>query len=237
MEFALHPSLDAEALARQFSEKGKVSIEPFLEVDQAEKLHHALRDRADWRQVIYGSGDKIFELDREAQAGLSEDQRESLNQAVYAQARNGFQYRYETLRVPDEAEERAASDDILCRFASFMSGGTARDFLRKVIDDQRVQFADAQATAYSPGDFLTSHDDDVAGKNRSAAYVLSLNPVWRIEWGGLFLMHGPDGQDAEALVPGFNRLNLFAVPQLHSVTEVTRAAANRRYSITGWLRR
>lgn len=50
-------------------------------------------------------------------------------------------------------------------------------------------------------------------------------------------MHDETGHGAEALVPGFNRLNLFRVPQLHSVSEVTRASPYRRYSITGWLRR
>jgi Rps23 Pro-64 3,4-dihydroxylase Tpa1-like proline 4-hydroxylase len=36
--------------------------------------------------------------------------------------------------------------------------------------------------------------------------------------------------------PRFNTLTLFAVPQLHSVSMVTKSAAFRRYSITGWLR-
>jgi Rps23 Pro-64 3,4-dihydroxylase Tpa1-like proline 4-hydroxylase len=60
--------------------------------------------------------------------------------------------------------------------------------------------------------------------------------MWRLEWGGLLLFHGSDGNVERGLVPAFNSLNLFAVPRMHSVSEVTRAAAYRRYSITGWLR-
>ncbi|MFD1789097.1 2OG-Fe(II) oxygenase family protein, partial [Sphingomonas floccifaciens] len=63
----------------------------------------------------------------------------------------------------------------------------------------------------------------------------ALTPQWRPEWGGLLLFHD-DREVAHGFVPGFNTLNLFRVPQRHSVSEVTRAAPHRRYSITGWLR-
>lgn len=190
-----------------------------------------------WRQVVNSGESKIFEFDRPTQAGLQPEQKDALDQAVYAGARRDFQFRYETVRVPDEDTARSASDDLLFAFARFLSHGPARDLLRQITGDAAIAFADAQATAYSPGDFLTRHDDDVAGKNRTAAYVMSLNPEWRIEWGGLFLMHHADEGGADAIVPGFNRLNLFAVPQMHSVSEVTRATPFRRYSVTGWLRR
>ena len=92
------------------------------------------------------------------------------------------------------------------------------------------------ATAYGPGHFLTAHDDEVAGKKRHAAYVYNLTPTWRIDWGGLLLFHGADGHVARGFTPSFNALNLFAVPQPHSVSMVAPFAANRRYSVTGWLR-
>ena len=69
----------------------------------------------------------------------------------------------------------------------------------------------------------------------NAAYVFGLSPDWRTEWGGLLLFHRAGGE-VEGLTPAFNTLNLFAVPQLHSVSQVTRAAPMRRYSIPGWLR-
>jgi Rps23 Pro-64 3,4-dihydroxylase Tpa1-like proline 4-hydroxylase len=37
-------------------------------------------------------------------------------------------------------------------------------------------------------------------------------------------------------MPKFNTLDLFAVPQQHSVSMVTPAAPVRRYAVTGWLR-
>jgi len=66
--------------------------------------------------------------------------------------------------------------------------------------------------------------------------VFGLTPVWRAEWGGLLLFHDGEGDIARGYTPRFNTLNLSAVPQLHSVSLVSRAAAHRRYAVTGWLR-
>lgn len=236
MPFALNTALDPAALARRFAERGRLSIPDILAPESAAALHQHLRERTDWLQVI-NSGDTLFELDRATRAGMPADQLRGLDEAVYAGARYGFQYRYEAVRVPDDEPARAARDDMLARFASWWSGGPARDFLRTVTGAPDMAFADAQATAYSPGDFLTGHDDAVAGKGRIAAYVLNLTPQWRTEWGGLLLFPDAEGVAADAFIPGFNRLSLLRVPQPHSVSEVSRAAAFRRYAITGWLRR
>ncbi|MBX9860096.1 MAG: 2OG-Fe(II) oxygenase [Sphingomonas sp.] len=230
--FALNRSLDATALAHAFARDGRVQIADFLVPRAAEALHTILRRREDWVQVV-NSGEKSFELSRGVRAAMSADQRDALDNAVYAGARSGFQYRYESIRVPDDATERAGTNDPLAAFAAWLSHGEVRDLLRQVTGAAAIDFADAQATAFAPGDFLTGHDDDVAGKRRQAAYVLGLTPVWRVEWGGMLLFHG---HIVQGYPPVFNTLNLFAVPQRHSVSEVTRAAAYRRYSITGWLR-
>ena len=210
-----------------------MQIRDFLEDGLAEALHADLRQREDWIQVI-NSGEKLFELSRPVRTSMAAKTREELDQAVYAGARAGFQFRYESIRVPDEEEARAQSVDPLVRLARFLSSDDVCAFLRQVTAEPRIDFADAQGTAFAPGDFLTGHDDAVAGKRRHAAYVLGLTPRWRIEWGGLLLFHDPDG--VKGLAPAFNTLNLFRVPQPHSVSEVTRAAAFRRYSVTGWLR-
>lgn len=232
---SLDPKHDADALATAYARDGRVTIDGLFDEQSAIELHRLLRARDDWRQVII-SGEKIVELDRPTRAGMTAEQREALDQAVYAGVRAGFQARYEAIRVPDGVDMRAASDDPLARVAEWLSTGPMREFLRRVTGEPEIAFADAQGTAYAPGDFLTGHDDAVTGKRRHAAYVLGLTPQWRIEWGGLLLFHALDSTRAAAIAPGFNQLNLFRIGQQHSVSEVTRAAAYRRYSITGWLR-
>lgn len=228
-------SKDRAALTEQYKAEGVVRIGSFLPDEFAADLHSELRARTDWKQ-IFNSGEKLFELDRPAQRELDPQRRAELDDAIYASARAGFQYRFETIRVSDEEAARRASDDSLARLALDLSGGEMRDLLREITGEPAIRFADLQATAYSPGDFLTGHDDQFAGKNRLVAYVLGLTPVWRIEWGGLLIMHGKDPLASHAYPPLMNVLTLFTVPRMHSVSEVTRAAANRRYSVTGWLR-
>lgn len=235
LAFAINPALDPALLGRVFQQTGRVHVRQFLAGDGAERLQAHLRGRQDWRLVV-NQQDKLFELDRAAQAALTPAQREQLDSAIATAARHGFQFCFETVRVPDAESERAADLAPLSQFARFMSSEPVLDFLRIVTDRRDIAFADAQATAYGPRHFLTAHDDEVAGKHRAAAYVMGLTPEWRIDWGGLLMFHGRDGHVEEALTPSFNALNLFAVPQPHSVSYVTPFVPNRRYAVTGWLR-
>ena len=233
--FALNPELDVEELGDRFRTSGRIHIPNFLAEEGVEEFCRSLKEREDWCLII-NQDDKSFDLDRQAQAALTSEQRSNLDNAVYAGARYGFQYRYESIRVPDEETERAAINDPLNQFASFLSSHDVVDVLRRITNKPKIEFADAQATAYGPGHFLTAHDDEVSGKQRHAAYVFNLTPLWRVDWGGLLLFHGPDGHVDQGFTPSFNALNIFAVPQPHSVSMVAPFAANRRYSVTGWLR-
>lgn len=233
--FTLHPSVKAEQLAARFARDRRVQIAPFLADADAERLATQLASRADWRRVL-NSRAKVLEFAASELDRLTPAQRERLDDAVHAAARDGFQYRYDAIRVEDGAAERAASSDPLAAFAAFLSSEPVLALLERITGTAHLGFADAQATRYLAGDFLTAHDDDVPGKNRHAAYVFGLTRTWRAEWGGLLLFHGGAGGVAEGYVPAFNTLSLFAVPQPHSVSLVAPFAGAPRLSITGWLR-
>lgn len=231
----LAPSIDVEALADRFARTGRVQIAPFLDEADATALAAHLLARDDWRQVM-NAGEKVYESIPAVLATLTDAQRARLEEVMNAAARDGFQYRYQSIRVPDEVAARTALDDPLTAFARFMASTPLLDLLARVTGAPDINFADAQATKYDKGDFLTGHDDGVAGKHRRAAYVFGLTSRWRAEWGGLLLFHGGSGGVAEGYVPAFNTLSLFAVPQPHSVSQVTPWAGGPRLSITGWLR-
>lgn len=233
--FSLSQLIDVEAFARAFRLNGRVEIYDFLGAGEAEKLRTHLLERDDWTLVL-NAGEQVYEIPRSEFKHLSETQRNELERRVMSAARGGFQYRYESIRVADDDSARQSNGTILDQFIRFMSSKTVLELLAHIIDRQDVDFADGQATAYSPGHFLTSHDDDVTGKMRHAAYVLGLAPQWRAEWGGLLMFHGEDGNIAEAFTPAMDALRLFSVPMLHSVSYVTPMAPEPRLSITGWLR-
>ena len=233
-DFALGAALDATAVRDRFSAAGRVRIEGFLPPHVATALHAHLLARQDWKQLL-NMGDRLYELDREVRAALPPDRRDALDDAVIANASDGFQFRYESIRIPDGSADRLQDGSLPARFASWLSSSATLARIEGLTGLSDLRFADAQATLYSGGDFLTGHDDAVAGKERRAAYVLGLTPIWRPEWGGLLLFHGAD-QRLDALSPGFNCLDIFTVPRMHSVSYVTASACFPRLSITGWLR-
>lgn len=233
--FALAPDLDVESLAAEFRQHRRVRIQPFLTDEAAHALLDHIRSREDWRLVV-NAGEKVFEIDRPGQRAMSGEQWRQLDRLVADAAAKGFQFRFETIRVPDEEEERWARGSLLDRFALFMSSPAVIDTFRQITGAADIAFADAQATSYSAGHFLTAHDDAVAGKGRRAAYVLGLTERWSADLGGLLQFHDASGS-VEPAVPAFNALNLFSVPQVHSVSPVALAATHPRVSVTGWLRR
>ena len=230
----LNPDLDLEMLAHIYRTQRRVRVEGLLAGRGAEILRTYLVQQDGWWQLI-NTPEGIIETTRRTRARMSGKRRAEIDEKVYAGARNRFQYRYEGLRVPDDPEG-FDDDDPLTAFAKLMSSKPMLAMLRTVTGHGELSFTDGHATAYGPGDFLTGHDDNVAGKNRLSAYVFGLTHGWRLEWGGLLLFHGPNDGSVTGHVPRFNTLDLFAVPQQHSVSEVTPAAPIRRYSVTGWLR-
>ena len=231
----LNTGLDVDRLTHSFQEHRRVRIYDLLEREDAEALHAHLEDQNDWWRLI-NVPDGIMEYDRRAWERLGVRRRRALDEQVFAQARDGFQYRYEGLRVPDEPDRLEEDDDPLTAFARLMDSDDMLDMLRQITGQRDISFSDGHATAYSPGDFLTEHDDDVPGKGRLAAYVYGLTRAWRPEWGGILMFHKDDGATIDGHVPRFNTLDLFAVPQQHSVSMVTPSAPVRRYAVTGWLR-
>jgi Rps23 Pro-64 3,4-dihydroxylase Tpa1-like proline 4-hydroxylase len=232
-DFRLSDRIDWEILKTDFARRGRVGIEGLLADGQAEALRAHLLGRDDWTLVM-NAGEKVYELPRAAHQTLDEDRRRELDQHIINAGRHGFQYRYEAIRAPDGGD--AAAADPVARFIAFLSSAEVLLRLNTLLGDGTATFADGQATSYGGGHFLTCHDDDIAGKKRQAAYVFSLAPAWRAEWGGLLMFHGADGNIDEAFAPQMGALRLFAVPQLHSVSYVTPFAPEPRLSITGWLR-
>lgn len=232
-ELLINPALDLPALADEYATRRRVRIAEFVDLEALKAVHAELVRSDDWRQLHVGDG-KIAELDRAAQAAMSRDDRDALDRHIYERATLGFQYRYEGIGIP--AADDTAAQGALARFARFMASPPLLAALSAIIGRDGLSFAEGQATAYSPGDFLTRHDDAVKGRNRVAAFVLGMTPQWRPDWGGLLMFHADDDSRTEAHVQRFNTLDLFAVPQPHSVSCVSPAAPGRRLALTGWLR-
>ena len=233
-QYRIIPAFDAATLAEAFSAKGRLHIPDFLAAEDAEQLFACL-DQSDVWTLVMNQGEKLIELDKRLRAEISPQKQAVIDRAIYAVAKDGFQFRYENIRVPDDEAESAAVAGPLMASASFLSSNAALSFLRQVTGANDVVTADARATAYGPGDFLTTHNDNDRGETRRVAYVFNLTKQWNPDWGGLLTFPDQAARHAEAYIPAFNAMNLFAVPQPHSVGFVAPFAGARRYSVTGWL--
>ena len=212
-----------------FRTHGRVQIGGFLARAGATALYEELRTSSEWR-LTANKGEEIHHFDPAELARWTPEQHAALNRAVALGGRFGFQFRYEVIRMDKTAAK------LLTGFRDFMSSPEVVALMRAITGAADIAFADAHASRYHPGHFLTAHDDGAEQMNRRAAYVMNLTPQWRPDWGGLLQFYDAHGNVTRAFTPAFNVLNLFAVPQHHSVTWVTPLAAAPRYAVTGWLR-
>jgi SM-20-related protein len=236
---AIRPGLDPAQLRRVFDRLGRLHIPDILDPRGARRIEQALAGPAPWIRSV-NVGAKSYDLGPEAFAAMPPERRQELEAAIAQGARSGFQYQFDTYRLSDLIEGGSPPDgalEVLDELYRFLNGPEFLGFVRILTGEVAGGYVDAQATRYGPGDFLTSHDDDVEGKNRLFAYVLNFTRGWRAEWGGLLLFHDADGHIAEGYTPSFNALNIFRVPQRHSVSQVGSFVTAPRLSVTGWIRR
>lgn len=234
--FALDPGIDRERLRSAFAERRRATIAPFLAGGSAEALRAHLQERTDWRLAIQAGGAKFVEIEAKDHEAMSPAQREALGRAAAPSEPAGFRYLFDQIVAVGNTPENREPESPLGLFAAFLSSGPVLDLVRGITAAEDIAFAEARATRYRPGHFLTIHDDRHEETRRRVAYTFGLSPVWRPEWGGLLMFHDGDKDVELGLVPRINALNLFAVPQDHSVSLVAPFAPEPRYSVTGWLR-
>lgn len=224
----LNTALDIALVRQGFAQHGRVQIGNFLSDDSAQALLDALVRTAAWK-LTYNRGDRVHDHSRTAYMALDADERRMPSDAIIAGGRAGFQFCYDTIRsTPD-------GNGPLETYVRFMNSPAVVDLLRTVTGADDITTVDGHASRYGPGQFLTTHDDRIDQRGRRAAYVMNLTPHWHPDWGGLLLFYDAQGNVVHGYTPRFNALNLFAVPQPHSVSWVTPLASGARISVTGWL--
>jgi len=229
----LADGLDPAKLAAIFSRAGRLQIAGFLGGSGAPDLLRELSRSREWMLTL-NKGEQVHDYREAAFAALAPADRAQLSREVMEGARKGFQFCYDTIRLPRRGEPRPPG--ALAELERFLCSPDMLAFFRTVTGAADIAFADAHASRYQPGHFLTAHDDRIEGQGRRAAYVLNLTPDWRAEWGGMLLFHERDGSVSRGFMPLFNALSIFTVPQPHSVSYVTPIAPHPRYAVTGWLR-
>ncbi|MDH4315848.1 MAG: 2OG-Fe(II) oxygenase [Gammaproteobacteria bacterium] len=235
MSFHLSSSFDREKATTDFSSKGFARIRNVLSTESANRVHKALLESTPWN-LVFNDGGKHIDLTSGQLYSMPKQSVTQLQQAIYKQAQSDFQYCYNNYPIFDAHKAGRNKDHVLHKFFEWMIGDEFLDTMRAITGYDDISFADAQATRYMPGHFLTTHDDTAEGKNRRAEYIFNFTPKWNVDWGGYLQLLDDTGDVRAGLRPSFNVLNVIAVPQKHNVSLVAPFSGGMRLSISGWLR-
>jgi len=227
----IHPDLDLPGLHKRFQRDGRVLALDFFEPMVAHALAAALVD-VDW-MLVHRAGGADQRHTGAALRGMTAQQRAALTQAIHAEAERDFQFSFFSHSLVHAAQR--GETDLLTRFVRWMSDEPFLSVMRGISGLTEVNRLYAQATMYSRGNFLLTHDDHVDAEDRKLAYVINLTPQWRPDWGGVLHFTDASGNITESYSPHFNSISLFSVPQTHFVSYVPPFAGGERLAITGWL--
>jgi len=235
MTLCLNPDLDPDRMRATFLRHGRIHIQDVLKEASAQALHGLMVRERLWMCSTIGGG-TVADVPVEMLDAMTPAQSAQFIALAHGEARDGFHYMFDSLRVTDPIEKGETPPGAYMPLFDFLNGPEFLGFIRALTGDLRPIYADSQATRFLPGHYLTRHDDQKSTASRLYAYVLNLTPRWRPDWGGLLNFYDEDDHVSEAFTPKWNALNLFRVPQAHAVSFVAPFAGAARLSITGWVR-
>lgn len=234
--FQVNTDLNSDHYVGTFASDGRVQVPGVLTEESARVLHDVLATKTPWGLAWQAGRDGPHAIRAH---NLTLERRKIMGQRIGAAMAGGdyaFAYaQYPMLKALQERWDPQGPHDLLLEH---LNDGPFLSLVRSVTGRSDLIKADAQATLFGPGHFLSTHDDsDTHAEGRQIAYVLSMCAVdWRPDWGGQLLFLNEDDHVEAGFTPRFNSLNLFAVPRRHMVSAVAPYAPLARYAITGWVR-
>lgn len=236
--FALNPALDRAAIRSALLENRLVQVEDFLEAASAEALWQILREATPYGLAWAGDGQPRGQhLRPEQLRAMTPEQKIQMgNGAASAAAAGRFAFLYGQYPLVESYIQQWHPGHPLYQLLEEINAAPSLEFARSVSGHPDIIKADAQATVYAGGHFLTDHDDLVEVEGRRLAYVLNLAKDWKPDWGGYLNFMDLKGNIVAGFMPRFNTMNLFLVPLRHNVSHVPPFAPMGRFAITGWFR-
>ena len=232
----INPAYDPAALAGAYAASGKrMQVRDFLVAEDATRIHEILRGKTPW-WLVFNEGAQVRQLPPEYLASLSQAQLNQMLIGVQERARREYQYLYQFHPMISTYFTPSAPKAPILAVMEWLNQPATLAWFRTLLGRPEIQWADAHATLFRSGNFLKEHTDADDANTRVTAYVLNFSPGWQRDWGG-FLQFFDANNDVEAgFCPAFNAINLFDVPQDHSVGMLSSFCTGHRYSVTGWFR-
>jgi len=230
MSEGINKALNQNAIKNEFSNDRKVRVTSFLEEEFASELLLSLTNDVKFEMAVVRNGqyDSITET---AWRNMDGQTKQRVNEEVMQNAAKGVGFVYGRHLVTS-----VEPIPMMSKFHQWINSEDVLAWARELSGFEDIASASVQATRYTPGQFLTRHQDVVEREGRRLAYVINLAPEWHPDWGGLLQFFEPDGKTTESWTPEFNSLSLFDVKHIQSVTYVTPFAQQPRYALTGWFK-
>jgi Rps23 Pro-64 3,4-dihydroxylase Tpa1-like proline 4-hydroxylase len=227
----INNALDVDHWKQQLATRSRVQIPDFLQTDAAEALRDCLAREVPWSLAERSEGESRT---RGREHALDDAGYGEVLETAYRNARDAFQFVYDSYMLARARKEGWDPDLSVHVVLEFLNSPDFIEFARYLTGDDAINAVNAQATRYRPGHFLTPHEDIHSGEGRRYAYVINLTPRWQADWGGLLQFIDADGNVIDTLMPRWNALSIFKVPQMHQVSLVSPWAGEHRLAITGW---
>jgi len=234
-QLRLNPAIDVEKHARVFAEHKRVQVTDLFEPSAAESIERAV-NALSWRLVCQNDAQENVLLTGEQLAAMSDVERAKLERGIQERAARSVGYTYFMYPMILARLQNWDAGHPIHALTDFLNSEPFFAFARKLTSYSGITKVDAHASKYSPGHFLTAHQDDDATKHGRAAYTIGLSRGWRADWGGLLLFLDGKEDVLSGFTPRFNVLTVFDGLQPHTVTAVSQFAPKPRLSIAGWFR-
>ncbi len=233
----INSDLDLEALANAYKIDNRLVIKNFLFPDITERMHDACLSSVPF-ETHYVLDGKYKSQSPADVAALSLAEKQRINNNITAAASQGIGFLYEGyLKSRAKLNQGGVSNKKLAflhEIFEYMSSDDVLNRIKQITGSQDINGAETQYTRFTPGHFLTRHQDIIPGRERRFVFELGMTKNWHPDWGGLLQFYEKDGTPSNAWMPQFNVLTIFEVSHIHSVTYVNPYASEPRLSLTGW---
>lgn len=214
---------------------GVLRISNFLDEEFADRVFYCLTKEVDW-----GLSCKLNTNEKDGHVFLKTNDVIDLSLLKQKNIRNlqtteEFQYVYNTYMMVKAYIEKRDPGLYLNKVLEWLNSINTHQYFKKLTENYNIKKINAQATRYLPGHYLTQHSDEHKGEGRLYAYIMGFSKKWNPAWGGLLNILNNKGEIIHTLIPEYNSLSIFKVPQEHFVSMVTPQAKTERLAITGWL--
>lgn len=236
--FEINPSLDLEPARREFAATSRTQLREVLTREAAEEIRAYLMGAMRWGMALGEGASKPLSI-RNAEIATA-DGAARVNQAAAsahaASQRGDYAFRFAHYPIVDALNQGWEPGGVPELLLEHLNAPPFLELARAVTDIPELCRADAQATLFAANHYLGRHIDSHVAEGWRVAYVLNLTiDDWHPDWGGYLLFLDEDGDIVKGYRPRFNSLNLFAVPQSHSVSYLPPFAPKGRVALTGWL--